>query len=587
MDAILPTIHGPGAVESFSPEAEEDDGLSRGISASLTHTHHLLRFAKTLGESQEGLMREIDARSTNLRAGLGETRREIETSTQAAGEIQESTRAAVGSKTGAIRASLERINAELEAKAKGATKVLGAIEGIGKGIKLLALNAAIEAARAGDHGRGFAVVAKEVGALAQNTMHRTNEAVDLIDLSGVTRALTETMTTIGDDLDDLGSNIEGSLNALQARFAQMSERLETIGDHNKVVFELLDASKEASSRTSDKVIRALDVTKSLGDCLVDDRSARERMDRFLRTNHISDDPAFDRLAAIKARGKIRVAVEPAFTGLSFRLNPGDPLRGLDADYARAFAKWLGVDCEFVEHPWDLLTELLFVGPKPGEPAADIVWSALPPSAFFQGVAYSETYTYLDFSLCRRVGNTEIRRLEDLDGKVLGIVNDPSAFSALESQGLRWTGNESKPGGVARLSNLIAFSDQTRLHDALADGAVDAFAVDRPIFHWASTNPESPWYKRVEVIGGLLPLPFYYAAAVAAEASSWTLLRAVNQFITAFRDRPERLAIERTWQGEVIHHQRTYRDEPGNLIGEPELASIQAAHRRKFNLPMPQ
>jgi ABC-type amino acid transport substrate-binding protein len=230
---------------------------------------------------------------------------------------------------------------------------------------------------------------------------------------------------------------------------------------------------------------------------------------------------------------------------------------------------------------------LFVGRKPGEPTADIVWSGLPPSSFFQGVAYSDTYTYLDFSLCRRAGNTAIRRLADLDGKVLGIINDPSAFSVLEAQGLRWAGNETKPGGVARVANLIAFSDQTRLHDALADGAVDAFAVDRPIFHWAATNPESPWYKRLEVVGGLLPHPYYYVAAVAAEASSWSLLQAANQFIAAFRNTPERQASERLWQGEVISHHLSYRDEPGNLIGEPELAAIYAAHCRKFNLRSPE
>ncbi|WP_413207039.1 methyl-accepting chemotaxis protein [Rhodospirillum sp. A1_3_36] len=590
MDGIDSMIGDLGA--PFSPLSSREsshherggEDLSRGISASLAHTGHLLRFAKTQGESQDSLMQEIDARSANLRAGLVETQRNIETSTRTASEIQEATRASVEAKTESIRINLERINAELQAKAEGAVKVLGAIEDIGKGIKLLALNAAIEAARAGEHGRGFAVVAKEVGALAQSTMRRTTEAVDLIDLSGVTRALLDTIGTVGTDLDTLGRDIEGSLGALQTRFSQMSDHLESLGNHNKVVFELLDASKGASSRTSEKVIRALNVTRSVEDCLKSETASEARLGQFLRANHIHDDPAYDRLAAIKARGKIRVAVEPAFTGLSFRLKPGDPLRGLDADYARAFANWLGVECEFVEYSWDLLTELLFVGRKPGEPTADIVWSGLPPSSFFQGIAYSETYTYLDFSLCRRAGNTAIRRLADLDGKVLGIINDPAAFTVLEAQGLRWVGNENKPGGVARVANLIAFSDQTRLHDALADGAVDAFAVDRPIFHWAATNPESPWYKRLEVVGGLLPHPYYYAAAVAAEASSWSLLRAVNQFITAFRTTPERQAIERLWQGEVLSHTLTYRDEPGNLIGERELAPIYAAHCRKFNLP---
>ncbi|MBO6771465.1 MULTISPECIES: methyl-accepting chemotaxis protein [unclassified Thalassospira] len=572
-----------GARNGGASEAQIRD-LMLGISAALDYIQHLLEFANTAGESQDSLMREIDVRSNNLRAGLDETRREIANSTDVAHEVQNTTRSTVASKTDAIRTDLERISAELETKAEGANKVLGAIEDIGKGIKLLALNAAIEAARAGDHGRGFAVVAKEVGNLAQSTMQRTNEAVDLIDLSEVTQALRKSMANIGSDLDSLGSEIEASLATLQERFANMSERLSDISEHNQVVFELLSGSKDASARTRNKVTWARTDTRTLATTLADAGTAQQKLAGFLKTNHLHDDPTFDRLADIKARGKIRIAIEPAFVGLSFRLRPGDPLRGLDADYARALAKWLGVECEFVEHPWDLLTELLFVGTKPGSPTADVVWSALPPSEFYKGVAYSDTYTYLNFALCRRAGNTSISRLADLDGKVLGIINDPVAFTVLEEQGLRWAGNENKPGGIARLSNLIAYSDQTRLHDALADGAVDAFAVDQPIFHWAANNPESPWHGRIEVLpGSILPLPYYYTAAVAADPSSYNLLAAINEFIAGFRATPERAAIEKLWQGQAINHHLTYKDEAGNLIGADELETLYHAHCRKHGI----
>ncbi|MCC9624579.1 methyl-accepting chemotaxis protein [Thalassospira sp. MA62] len=564
--------------------AEQLDDLMRGISAALEYVQNLLGFANTAGESQESLMREIDVRSSNLRAGIDETRREIDESTSVAKTVQETTQTTVGDKTDAIHTDLERISAELETKAEGANKVLSAIEDIGKGIKLLALNAAIEAARAGEHGRGFAVVAKEVGNLAQSTMQRTNEAVDLIDLSNVTRALRNSMTNIGTDLDSLNTEISASLTTLQDRFDTMSNRLSDISEHNQVVFELLSGSRDAQARTRDKVTRAHNDTKGLATGLAQAQTAPQHLDRFLNEHHLHDDPTYDRLAAIKARGKIRIAIEPAFVGLSFRLKPNDTLRGLDADYARALAKWLGVECEFIEHPWDLLTELLFVGRKPGEPTADLVLSALPPSEFYKGVAYSDTYTYLNFALCRRAGNTEINRLADLNGKVLGIINDPVAYQVLEEQGLRWAGNENKPGGIAKLSNLIAYSDQTRLHDALADGMVDAFAVDQPIFHWAANNPESPWYNRIEVLpGNILPLPYYYTAAVAAEPASYHLLCAINEFITEFRNTRERAEIEKLWQGNAITHHLTYKDEAGNLIGADELAGSYAAHCRKYGL----
>ena len=69
--------------------------LMRGISTALDYIQHLLEFANTAGESQDSLMREIDVRSNNLRAGLDETRREIANSTDVARDIQNTTRSTV------------------------------------------------------------------------------------------------------------------------------------------------------------------------------------------------------------------------------------------------------------------------------------------------------------------------------------------------------------------------------------------------------------------------------------------------------------------------------------------------------------
>ncbi|MDG4720524.1 MULTISPECIES: methyl-accepting chemotaxis protein [Thalassospira] len=477
-----------------SPEqtnATEIAALMRGISSGLDYIEHLLKFANTAGESQDSLMREIDVRSHNLRTGLDQTRREIDESTTTANAVQDATRTTVSSKTEAIRSDLEKISQDLETKAEGAAKVLSAIEDIGKGIKLLALNAAIEAARAGDHGRGFAVVAKEVGNLAQSTMQRTNEAVDLIDLSDVTRSLRDSMANIDTDLDSLGSEIEDALGGLKDRFAAMAGRLEHISGHNQVVFELLDASKESSARTRSKVAWAATEITGLATCTRDSTNVAGKLSHFLRSNHIHEDPGYDRLADIKSRGKIRIAIDPALVGASFRPQKNGPLHGIDIDYAEAFAKSIGVTCEFVEHPWDLLTELLFAGKKAGQPTADVVWCALPPSDFYKGVAFSDTYTYLNFSLIRRPENTAINTIADLGGKVLGTVNDPAALAVLEDVGLRWADNENKPGGIAKLSNMIAYGDISRVHDAIASGAIDAFAGDHPVFHWASSNPKTP------------------------------------------------------------------------------------------------
>ena len=134
-------------------------------------------------------------------------------------------------------------------------------------------------------------------------------------------------------------------------------------------------------------------------------------------------------------------------------------------------------------------------------------------------------------------------------------------------------------GLDKLANLIAYGDQSRIHDALAEGAVDAFAVDHPIFHWACTAPDSRWHGRIEILpGNIAPAPWHYAVGVKAEPASYRLLAKVNEFIGWFHDQPERLAIERAWQGNPLNGTRSYRDEPGQLLGEPELRELYRRHQ---------
>lgn len=124
----------------------------------------------------------------------------------------------------------------------------------------------------------------------------------------------------------------------------------------------------------------------------------------------------------------------------------------------------------------------------------------------------------------------------------------------------------------KLANLIAYTDQSRIHDCLAERAVDAFAVDKPIYHWACTGADSPWAGKIECLPvDLAPDPWYYAVGVADDPSSHGLLKAINQFIAWFKSQPERAEVERRWQGEIVTGRTTYRDEPGNLKGEAELA----------------
>ncbi len=579
-------IEGPGEMAQAARELQDhlcarrerlhrvEEDLRR-MAPITGYIEKLVSHAENSSGMIEQFMSEIDERAHMLRSGLEETESHMASSLSSAGSLRKDAAAELTEVSAALQGHLQQIKGDLEDKAENTAVVLRAIGDIGKGVRLLALNATIEAKRAGEYGAGFAVVADEVRSLSQLTMERAEEAGQMVDLSAINQSFAEIITHCEENLGNLTTKISQAIEQLEAMFEHMVELHHGITENNQVIFEILDGSREVSGRGMSKIrwaARELAQANKILDAPLEKRS--QAIGAYLAENRIWVDPEIDILDRIRKRGRIRVAIEPAFVGLSFRRNPSEPLRGLDADYIQAFADWLGVEVEFIEQPWDVVTELLYTGPRAGEPKADLVWSALPPDASYAGLAYSETYTYLNFVLCRRSGDDRIRDVSSLGGMTLGIINDPGAYSVLEEVGVRWTENQNKPGGKVHLANLIAYSDQSRIHDCLAEGVVDAFAVDLPIYHWACSNPESPWKGKIEILpANLAKVPYYYTAAVAGVPESYRLLAKINEFIAHFKGQRAREEIERKWQGNIVTHSVCYRDEPGNLVGEPELERL--------------
>ncbi len=526
---------------------------------------------------QEGLIQQMDQRSQQLGDELNAAADKVGQSWDEVRQLQQTLRETVGDTNTAVIAAMEGIAAKLAMKAESSHAVLENITRIGAQINLLALNAAIEAARAGEHGRGFAVVANEVRNLAEVTVKHVDAAREQLDFSAIEQELINLRQHSLDKLEASDEAVNFSSERLGKLFSHINDDIGQVRENTDILFETLHLLQDVMGRVKSKQdwISELSaqVGQGLGQLPMDMSnlsSAQMPVERMNRQLGLSRGQ--DRLGLIRQRGILRVAVEPQFVGLSFRQKQSDPLRGLDISYAEALAKHLGVRCEFVETPWDLCTERLFSSDKPGGMPADIVISALPPDEGYDHVAYSEPYTYLHCVLARRKGDSRINQISDLQGKTLGIINDPAAFAVLESLGV---GTEA--GNKTQLSNLLAYSDQSRIHDCLAKGIVDAFMVDLPIYYWACNNPDSPWYDKIEILpGNLAEQPYFYSMAVAADAENAGLLSEVNRFIASFKATSERNRLEQEWQGQVITDTLSHRDLPGNLMGMEELQSMHNA-----------
>ena len=533
---------------------------------------HLAAHALNTEKAFSANLIEVDARTGAMSGAINLTRGQMAETVSEAEKLRMRSLDKMGSVRTSLQEELDRLQVRLDDKVGKIDEVVVVLQQIGKSLELLALNAAIQAASAGEAGRSFIVVSDHIRKLAQDTVANSKRASSLLDFDEFLAELGSFKTTAIERISDASGETASAFSAIRQGFDTLSESLNRLEGHSRVVGAMHATSQAIFNRQRDKIgwIAQLATEQAtLGQA--DDPALDQGLERTLQREGLSSDPTFDRLADIRQRGVLRVAIEPAFKGLSFRKRPSDPLCGLDVDYAKAFAKHLGVRLEFVDYPWDQCTELLHAGTKRGKIEADLVWSALPPNSAWQGVTFSETYTWLRYVLARRVNDNRIEGLSSLEGKVLGCINDPAALATLEAAGLRWGKHTRQEPGTIRLANLISYSDQSLIHDALADGVVDAFAVDQPIFAWACYGSDSPWRGRIEILPqNLAASNWYYAVGVADAPSSANLVAEVNRFLAGFLPSRERQEIEKRWQIEPVQGTENFRNEPGHLRGETEL-----------------
>lgn len=509
-----------------------------------------LAAGRGLGSLNLGL-KEGASRATQLELMLVNTGGRIERSRAVAAGIEERLLADTSASAGRLREGLASGEAEL-ARVQGSTlAVIDSIEQVARQINIVALNASIEAARAGELGRGFAVVASEVRMLAQRALDASVQARAGLNFSALQQRLDGLSDSTAQELDALAGTINQALVELRGNFDTIAADLDQASQHNRVVAETLPVLTQRLETVEVRLSQVEELEADVRVALEVPAEQGVALAQTLSQRHLLSSVAGDAVQRIRERGRLRVAVEPGFVGLSFRLRAGAALQGLDIEYAQAFARHLGVQVEFVETVWDQCLGLPYFGRHFREAPVDLVWSALPPAPDFTGLAFSQPYTRHPMVLARRRDDARVTGLPSLEGKVLGCGYDPGAFEALQAAGVRWQANRDLPGGTVHLGSLIAYPDPTRIYDALADARIDAFFVERPIFHWAANAPESPWSARLQLVpNGLIDDELPYVVGAADTPQGHALIAEVDHFLTAFSGTPQQIAIERRWQGQT-------------------------------------
>ena len=173
-------------------------------------------------------------------------------------------------------------------------------------------------------------------------------------------------------------------------------------------------------------------------------------------------PAPEGLAALKARGTLRVGTTGDYAPFSYRTAEGT-LAGIDIDLAQAFAESLGLELEWVETSWPTLTADLQRG------VFDLALSGISRTltrATVPGSSFSEPY--------HRGGKAPIIRCEDRTRF--------TTWEAIDQPGVRAVVN---PGGTNEAfarsryqhASLRIHEDNRTIFREIAEGRADVMVTD--------------------------------------------------------------------------------------------------------------
>ncbi len=218
-----------------------------------------------------------------------------------------------------------------------------------------------------------------------------------------------------------------------------------------------------------------------------------------------------RLAAIRAKGALRVCIWPDYYGVSFRNPKTGQLSGIDVDLARAFAKDLGVEAQFVDSSFPAL-------------ARDLDADRCDVAMFAVGKLPARL-AVLDFT--QDVLASGIYGIATKTGRVVrgwGDIDRPGVRVAVQA------GTFMEPVMRERLreATLVVVAPPRTREEELESGRVDVFMTDYPYSRRLTDNAD--WVRVIEPPAGWYRLPYGYAVKKGQKA--W--LERVDAFVTAAR-----------------------------------------------------
>ena len=211
-------------VAAASAELETEAG---SMSQTASDAQALSVRVAQASEETSSSVQSVASASEEMAASVVEIGRQVQASSQIAGEAVEQARM-MDSRVALLAAAATKIG-----------DVVQFISGIASQTNLLALNATIEAARAGDAGRGFAVVASEVKALAAQTSKATDEiSKQISDIQSATQDSVGAIAAIGGTINRMSEIASSIASAVEQQSASTQEISRNVQHAAQAVIEV-------------------------------------------------------------------------------------------------------------------------------------------------------------------------------------------------------------------------------------------------------------------------------------------------------------------------------------------------------------
>lgn len=169
-----------------------------------------------------------------------------------------------------------------------------------------------------------------------------------------------------------------------------------------------------------------------------------------------------------------IGIDDKFAPMGFR-DENNKLVGFDIDYARASAKKMGAKIKFQPIDWKTKESELTSG------RIDLIWNGYTiTDERKEKVLFSKPYLK-NAQVVVTLKDSNINRLDDLNGKIVGLQSLSSASDALNADPIS-----------TKIRKVTEFGDNVQALSDLKNGRIDAVVIDEVVINYYMSKEKQPF-----------------------------------------------------------------------------------------------